>query len=306
MSISVSEFNGIKSYNFSFGKSLPDFLEQAGKKSASLKKDQDFRKRIELIQDFSFNGSSQWLEASEDGQYIIASGVYKPSLKIFDVNQLSIKHSRGIDSEIIKFRMLSQDYKKVAMICKDRNVEFHAQYGRHHKLRTPKVGRDLLYNPFNCDLLIAASSDEIYRLNLEEGRFMKPLQYQDVGVNCLALNQFLDLTFAGGDDGKLGLFDNKTSKRSKFYKFKKLVSEFEVSADEQITALYSKSQLQVMTGTSEGVVKLFDLRYSGAVRTQRHPYMLPIHTITEHKASGKIITSDEKSVRYSQQISLNY
>ena len=70
-----------------------------------------------------------------------------------------------------------------------------------------------------------------------------------------------------------------------------------MSSDERITALYAKSQLQVMTGTSEGVVKLFDLRYSGAVMTQRHPYMLPIHTITEHKASGKIITSDEKSVR---------
>ena len=67
MSISVSEFNGIKSYNLSYGKSLPDFLEQAGKKSASLKKDQEFRKRIELIQDLGFSGSCQCLEVSEDG-----------------------------------------------------------------------------------------------------------------------------------------------------------------------------------------------------------------------------------------------
>jgi len=215
MSVSVSEFNGIKSYNFSFGKTLPQFLQEHKRRTASLKKDPLFQKRIELIQDFSFKGSSHCLEVSEDGGYILASGIYKPLLKIFDVNDLSLKHYRGIDSEVIKFKLLSSDYKKVAMICQDRNIEFHAQYGRHHKLRTPKVGRDLLYNPFLAELLVGGSSDEIYRLNLEEGRFMKPLDCHSEGVNTLELNSYLDLTFAGADDGKLSIFDNKTSKRSK-------------------------------------------------------------------------------------------
>lgn len=177
MSISVSEFNGIKAYNFSFGKTLPEFLESTRKKNKSLKKDPLFKKRIELIQNFHYKGSSQHLEVSEDGNYILVSGIYKPMLKIFDLSQLALKHERGIDSEIVKFRLLSSDYKKVAMICKDRNVEFHAQYGRHFKLRTPKVGRDLIYNRHSCDLLIAASSSDIYRLNLEEGRFLKSLEY---------------------------------------------------------------------------------------------------------------------------------
>lgn len=98
------------------------------------------------------------------------------------------------------------------------------------------------------------------------------------------------MTYAGGEDGILSLFDNKNQQR---------VSEFKVDDDEEITAVFAKNQLQVMTGSSEGVVKLFDLRYSGAVRTMRHPYMMPINTIVEHKSSGKIITADEKSVRIS-------
>lgn len=214
MSISILQVNNIKTYNFA--SPLTNLLSQPGSaKKRRAPEDQP----TSIIHDFAFPTFCSHLQISENQNFVIAAGAYKPMMKIFDVNNLSLKHGRGIDSEILKLRILSEGYKKVAMICADRNVEIHAQYGRHFKIRTPKVGRDLIYNPFNADLVIGGSSDKIWRLNLEEGRFMKSLECGKLideaegdvfGVNCLGINRHLGLLFAGADDGRLNVFDYRS------------------------------------------------------------------------------------------------
>ena len=82
-----------------------------------------------------------------------------------------MKVERGIDAQIVQLELLSDDYSKVAMLCDDRNIELHAQYGRHFKVRIPKFGRDLTYNPHCADLIAVGACNEIYRLNLGMGRF---------------------------------------------------------------------------------------------------------------------------------------
>lgn len=206
MAVSVSEFNGVKAYNFSFGKSLPDTIENTSKKRSATQ-DAELKKKVELIYDFQFNTSSQNLEVTRDGNYIVGTGIYPPRLKIFDVNDMALKCERGIDSEIIKFKMLSEDYRKVAMACVDRHVEVHAQYGRHYKIRMPRMPRDMDYNPFTCDLFVSASDQDIYRLNLEEGRFMSSFKSSSEGVNKLLFHSGLELLFAGSQSGKLDVFD---------------------------------------------------------------------------------------------------
>lgn len=66
-----------------------------------------------MIQDFDMPGVSTSIRVSKDGQYIIATGVYKPRVKCFDVNNLSQKFERCFDSEAITFEILSDDYSKV-------------------------------------------------------------------------------------------------------------------------------------------------------------------------------------------------
>lgn len=83
------------------------------KRRALLKKDVDIRRRIELIQDFSMPGISTSIKVSKDGQYIMATGIYKPRVKCFEVNNLSLKFERCLDSEVITFESLSDDYTKV-------------------------------------------------------------------------------------------------------------------------------------------------------------------------------------------------
>ncbi|CAM9864063.1 unnamed protein product, partial [Laminaria digitata] len=61
------------------GKTLPQWLSE--KKRRSLSKDVDYRRRIELLQDFDFPTASQKVRVSPDGQYVIVAGTYPPQIK---------------------------------------------------------------------------------------------------------------------------------------------------------------------------------------------------------------------------------
>jgi ribosome biogenesis protein ENP2 len=65
-----------------------------------LKKNDEYINRIEIIQEFEFPVSSQCLKVSEDGNYIVATGIYPPRIKIYDLNEMTLKVERGLDSEV--------------------------------------------------------------------------------------------------------------------------------------------------------------------------------------------------------------
>lgn len=60
-------------------------------------------------------GVSTSIRVSKDGQFILATGIYKPRVKCFDVNNLSLKFERCLDSEVVTFEVLSEDYRKVTI-----------------------------------------------------------------------------------------------------------------------------------------------------------------------------------------------
>lgn len=69
-------------------------------------------------------GVSTSLRVSKDGQYIMATGIYKPRVKCFDVNNLSLKFERCLDSEVVTFEILSEDYTKVKLFMHDLDITF--------------------------------------------------------------------------------------------------------------------------------------------------------------------------------------
>lgn len=75
----------------------------------------DLRRRIQLLQDFDMPVVSTSIRVSKDGQNILATGIYKPRVKCFDVNNLSLKFERCFDSEVITFEVISDDYSKVSI-----------------------------------------------------------------------------------------------------------------------------------------------------------------------------------------------
>lgn len=60
-------------------------------------------------------GVSTSIKISKDEQHILATGIYKPRVKCFDVHNLALKFERCFDSEVVTFEILSDDYSKVSM-----------------------------------------------------------------------------------------------------------------------------------------------------------------------------------------------
>lgn len=54
-------------------------------------------------------------------KYVNATGVYKPRIRCYDVGQMSMKFERCMDSEVVKFHILSEDYSKVNPHCEERS-----------------------------------------------------------------------------------------------------------------------------------------------------------------------------------------
>jgi len=76
-----------------------------------LKKNEEYMNRIELIQEFNFPVSSSCIKVSGDGQYIVSGGLYPPKAKIFDLNEMTLKCERGLDSEIRKLEVCNKTLK---------------------------------------------------------------------------------------------------------------------------------------------------------------------------------------------------
>jgi hypothetical protein len=68
-------------YTVSGGKNIPAWLSD--KKKKALRKDDEYRRRIELIQDFEFPAGCQRIKVTPDGQHIFASGYHPPQARLF-------------------------------------------------------------------------------------------------------------------------------------------------------------------------------------------------------------------------------
>lgn len=71
---------------------LPDWL--ARRRKRSLKNDAEYQNRVELLQDFEFEEASQCIRISEDGDWIMSTGTYKPQMHVHNTPQLSLSYAR--------------------------------------------------------------------------------------------------------------------------------------------------------------------------------------------------------------------
>nr|XP_034840383.1 nucleolar protein 10 [Maniola hyperantus] len=294
----VSEIDNVKIYNLSAGKALPEWLTER-KKRALLKKNVDLRRRIELIQEFDMPGVSTSLRVSKDGQYIMATGIYKPRIKCFDVNNLSLKFERCLDSEVVTFEILSDDYTKIVFLQCDRYVEFHVGHGRHYRLRVPHFGRDMKYHRPSCDLIVVGASNEVYRLNLELGQFLAPYVTKASEINCCSVNEEHGLLVLGTDSGHVEAWDPRTKSRQGILDCALHCShtEYRNSTLPAISALKFNGALEMGVGTSSGHVLLYDIRSSKPLLVKDHMNEIPIKFIEFHKQMDYVYSMDSNVVK---------
>ncbi|GFE54647.1 embryo sac development arrest protein [Babesia ovis] len=293
--------NGYKVYALSAGKPTPQF-NVSKKKKIKKKADRDADTRVDLIHDLEFPEACNTVDISPDQQYIVATGVYPPQIGIYDTNELSLKHRRGIDNEVMRTCFLEEDYTKLAFLCANRVIEFHDRGGRYHSIRIPKEGRDMKYLSDDASIFTVASSNEVYRLNLEQGAFETPLKSVCSYLNCLAENPVLPVVSAGGQGGILESWDLRcASSLSQLHCTKD-------DTDDSVTfCAYSSNGLKVAVGTESGCLQLYDVRNTKPLWEKRHVNEAPVNNIEwvsslNHASTGVgqdalIAWSDHKSVR---------
>ncbi|EDV57939.2 uncharacterized protein Dere_GG24261 [Drosophila erecta] len=290
----VNEVNDVKIYNLSAGKSVPDWLTDRRKRSQLMKK-VDSRRQIELIQDFDMPGVCTSIRMSPDQQYILATGTYKPRVKCFEVSNLSIKFERCFDAEVTTFEVISDDYSKMVFLQCDRYVEIHAAHGRHYRLRIPRFGRDMKYHKPSCDMFIVGVGRDIYRLNLERGQFLQPLETDGSCLNACDVNPEHHLLVAGTKEGTVEAWDPRTKQRcSTLDVAMKLpgVKEFP-----SVTALKFRNGLHMGVGTASGHVLIYDIRAKQPLLVKNHLNRLPIKRLAFNPAQNAVYSLDEATLK---------
>jgi len=211
-----------------------------------------------------------------------------------------MKFERHTLAENVNFLLLSDDWTKSVHLQNDRSIEFHNQGGVQYNTRIPKFGRDLQYHYPSCDLYIAAAGNEVYRLNLEQGKFLNSLDVESAegGVNCLDICPAHQLVGLGTDGGTVEFWDPRVRSRVGI-----LDVSIQESAADPITALsYRIDGLNVAVGTHTGQTLLYDLRSPRPYLRKDQGYSLPIKTISwlespEGTESSKILTADKKIIK---------
>lgn len=294
---------------------LPEWLARQRKRS--LKNDPEYANRVELLQDFEFEEASNCIRVSEDGEWVMSTGTYKPQIHTHYLPHLSLSFSRHTATLNHSFILLSSDYSKSLHLQTDRRLQFHTPMGCHYETRLPRYGRDLIYDRQSAEALVpsvgvnADGNGEVYRLNLEVGRYMKPYQV-DVGGD--------DLTTAGGGALQGGINTGSVNTAAiaedshNLLAFGTSIGTVEFwdprsksrigilpTQDGQITALdFDRSGISLATGSSEGIVQLFDLRRPVAMLRKDQGYGYPIKTLMHMTTSSqekKILSADKRIIK---------
>ncbi|KAJ5081589.1 WD40 repeat-like protein [Penicillium alfredii] len=308
---------------------LPEWL--ARRRKRSLKDDPEYANRVELLQDFEFEEASQCVRASEDGEWVMSTGTYKPQIHTHYLPQLSLSWARHTVALNTTFLLLSSDYSKSLHLQSDRSLEFHTPQGCHYTTRLPRYGRDLVYDRQSTEALVPAvgvnqdGMGEVFRLNLELGRYMRSFEV-DVGgddftsagggtlqggINTGAVNtgaiaeESHNLLAFGTTAGTVELWDSRAKGRAGVLLPPKLAGPDE--ARSEITALeFHRSGLTLGTGSSNGLIHLYDLRSPVPLLKKDQGYGFPIHTLKflqpssatrEATMDPKILSADKRIIK---------
>ncbi|KAH0564190.1 nucleolar protein 10 [Cotesia glomerata] len=296
--IPVASPNDVKIYNLSAGVSIPEWIP-AEKRRRLIKKHARLRKNIQLIQDFDMPQISSCIKMSRDGESIFATGVYKPRVRCFDTKELSMKFERCFDSEVVNFQILSDDYSKLVFLQNDRHVEIHAAHGRHHRLRIPRFGRDLEYHYPSCDLFIVGVSNEIYRLNLERGQFLKSFESESSAINKCAINPEHHLLVVGNQEGKVEAWDPRIKDKVGSLDCAFYLATQNQSMDEvpSVTSLKFQDGLTMGVGTATGQILLYDIRSNKPFLVKDQMNGLPIRGLEFHNQMDLVYSMDSSIVK---------
>lgn len=293
-------------------RALPEWLVRRRKRS--LKKDPEFANRVELLQDFEFEESSVCVQVSDDGDFLMSTGTYKPQIHVHSLPQLSLSFARHTNALNRKFVLLSTDYSKSLHLQEDRSIEFHTPGGCHYSARLPRYGRDLVYDRRSTEALIpSAGSDadgngEVFRMSLEQGRFLNSYKVElppddgeerglqgSINAPCVTTAAIAEASHGllafGTSVGTIEFIDPRIRTR---------IAALQ-GLDGEVSALnFSQSGLTLANGTARGIVSIYDLRRPVPLQKIDHGYGYAVKNLiwmTTLDQERKIMSADKKSIK---------
>ena len=244
---------------------------------------------------------------------------------------MSLSWARHTSSLNTTFILLSSDYTKSLHLQSDRSLEFHTPSGCHYTTRLPRYGRDLVYDRQSTEVLVPAvgvnqdGMGEVYRLNLELGRYMRSFEV-DVGgddftstgggtlqggINTGSVNtgaiaeQSHNLLAFGTSLGTVELWDPRAKGRAGVLSTPTQVGLHDERSE--ITALeFNRSGMSLGTGSSNGLIHLYDLRSPVPFQVKDQGYGFPIHTLQFLEQSSatqaatiepKLLSADKRIIK---------
>ena len=264
-------------------------------------------------------------------QWLTAQGTYKPQIHTHYLPHLSLSFARHTISLNTTFLLLSSDYSKSIHLQADRSIELHTPQGRHYTTRIPRYGRDLKFDRRSAEALIPAvgvnenGMGEVFRLNLEVGRYMRAFEVEVGGEGAMSVGHGAlqggigtgsvntagiaedshNLLAFGTSLGTVEFWDSRSKGRVGV-----LQSPIHTNVAEgkpQITALeFHRSGLHLATGSSNGLVYLYDLRSPIPYLKKDQGYGYPIQTLL-YLTSGsqrrgqvsepKVLSADKRIIK---------
>jgi len=303
-----TEMNSVATYNLSsVGRALHSRVQarrESQKRTSATRnkgKAETENERIEVIQDLNFPTACARVKSSADGESLLATGSYPPQLKVFELRELSLKFSHHFTSDVVQFQCLDTDWKKLVFLLADRTVEFHTQFGKHHTTRIPHFGRAMAYQPETTELLVAGAGEEIFRLSLERGCFLKPLATGLLGVNVLGVSPAHGMLAAGSSDGIVQLWDprqrNVLGLCSPFDALAAHGEHLEDDSAREVTALrFDERGLRLAVGTSSGHVALYDIRRATPLSIKDQGYGQPMVDL-KFLSDKYLLSADSKIIK---------
>ncbi|KAI3381223.1 hypothetical protein SNEBB_002700 [Seison nebaliae] len=289
----MSKINDIDIYDLSSGRNIIDWFAEKRRN----RKNKSTKEEIQLIQDFSMPNLSQQIELTEDGESIFVSGNYKPRIRCFDTKSMTQKFERCIDSDCVKFQILSDNYEKFVLLESDRYLEFHTTLGKHYKLRIPRQGTDLHYQKSTSNLYVCGQGEELWRLNLSKGKFLPPISTGMKNLNCISINPDHELITCGSDNGIVVCIDDRQSNPINLLDTQK---HLEVSMEKGVSCIRHKNGMNLCVGLDNGKVLLYDIRMERPLLIKDHHYDMPIkqcHYYTSPTDEKYVLSLDEKILR---------
>nr|UXY87696.1 nucleolar protein 10 [Cryptomonas curvata] len=256
------------------------------------------QKIINSIFNFNFPSLVKKIKQTNDNSYLIAYGEYPPQIRCFDLYNLSLKFQRTINCEINDFEIISQNWEKLILLRSDKFLEFHSKSGYYYQVKIPDIANSLFFDNLSKILYIFSINNEIYRFNVEEGKFISSILSNLDYYNTSSAKSLLgDCLGLGNSRGLVELWDFKFSKKpvstidGLIYLKKKKKNYV------SYLNFCEKATYKIYSGYSSGDIIIFDLRNLSPIISKKIGINDSIIKIQNNQINNLILSANKQIIK---------